>query len=309
MKKNLKKLLSLCLCLLLAAGTTAPALASILGDVTNDDGVTAEDARGILRAAVGLDALSEEEKAAADMDNDGAVTAADARLALRVAVGLNQTVDGIYANQYEILRSGRFYAELDNGGYDGASMSFVCVGNRRLFDVNLEGMSTSIYTDGESLVFIDQKHGIYSEIDEDTKEFLGEDGDFFGEMLDMISQFSDFGELPPLSEAVSSQTETLDGKEYTSYWFMGADGTLKVYMDGVKLKGLQRVNKQGRPGEAVVFSAVSAVIPTLIFSFKDAYTFLPDFMSFMIVAFGELLGAGKISEEDIQAILEEARNA
>lgn len=60
----------------------------ILGDVDGDGKVTASDSRTILRASVGLEKLTEEQKKAADIDEDGKITASDARLALRDSVGL-----------------------------------------------------------------------------------------------------------------------------------------------------------------------------------------------------------------------------
>ena len=59
------------------------------GDVDNDGGITAADARMILRAAVGLETLSRMQKNAADADGDKEITAADARMVLRISVGLD----------------------------------------------------------------------------------------------------------------------------------------------------------------------------------------------------------------------------
>lgn len=59
-----------------------------IGDVDGDGSITAADARLALRASVGLETLTEAQKAAADVDHDGSVTAADARLILRASVGL-----------------------------------------------------------------------------------------------------------------------------------------------------------------------------------------------------------------------------
>lgn len=59
-----------------------------LGDVNLDGEVTAADARLALRAAVGLETLTDAQKTPADVDHDFDITAADARLILRAAVGL-----------------------------------------------------------------------------------------------------------------------------------------------------------------------------------------------------------------------------
>lgn len=65
------------------------ALKRVMGDLDGDGKVTAADARLALRAAVGLEILTDEQKKAADINKDGKITAADARLVLRKAVGLD----------------------------------------------------------------------------------------------------------------------------------------------------------------------------------------------------------------------------
>lgn len=62
----------------------------VLGDVDGDGKVTAEDARLALRAALGLEILTEDQLKAADFDKDGEITAADARLILRESLGLEE---------------------------------------------------------------------------------------------------------------------------------------------------------------------------------------------------------------------------
>ena len=86
----MRKILSviLCVCLVLCCMPLA-ALAAAIGDVNASNSVTAEDARTILRAAVGyINYQSAKLFNAADVDRDGSIAAADARLALRAAVGL-----------------------------------------------------------------------------------------------------------------------------------------------------------------------------------------------------------------------------
>ena len=58
------------------------------GDVSGDGIIRSEDARTILRAAVGLTTLEGKRFTAGDVDRDNKITAADARLTLRAAVGL-----------------------------------------------------------------------------------------------------------------------------------------------------------------------------------------------------------------------------
>ena len=86
----------ICTVFILSAYLTLPCNASqiLIGDATNDGTVCADDARFILRAAVGFEKADAKLKNAADLDNDGCISAADARLALRLATsyGKAQTV-------------------------------------------------------------------------------------------------------------------------------------------------------------------------------------------------------------------------
>lgn len=59
----------------------------IKGDVDGNGKVTAADARIVLRASVGLETLTEEQKNAADYNSDGKVDAADARDIMKASVG------------------------------------------------------------------------------------------------------------------------------------------------------------------------------------------------------------------------------
>ncbi len=61
---------------------------NIKGDIDGDGAITSSDARLTLRAAVGLENLTEETRKLIDVDKNGTVTASDARLILRAAVGL-----------------------------------------------------------------------------------------------------------------------------------------------------------------------------------------------------------------------------
>lgn len=60
-----------------------------LGDINDDDKITAADARIILRTAARLETLTEIQMLAADIDGNGKVTASDARVALRISAKLD----------------------------------------------------------------------------------------------------------------------------------------------------------------------------------------------------------------------------
>lgn len=85
-KKILITLTTLLMCILLSTSS----FAAILGDVDGDGFVKSQDARLALRASVGLESLTDEEKKLADVDCSGDIKAADARSILRAAVGLEE---------------------------------------------------------------------------------------------------------------------------------------------------------------------------------------------------------------------------
>ena len=111
-KKTITLILSLIMLFSVAQVTS---MALIPGDVDGNGKTEATDARLALRAAVGLDELSEDEKIAADVDHNKTVDATDARLILRAAVGLEKLPGSPAQNEvpesseYDILRSGSFY--------------------------------------------------------------------------------------------------------------------------------------------------------------------------------------------------------
>ena len=63
-------------------------LDDVLYDVNLDGNTTAEDARFVLRCAVGLEKYSNKQLTIGDADFDGRLTASDARVVLRYSVGL-----------------------------------------------------------------------------------------------------------------------------------------------------------------------------------------------------------------------------
>lgn len=83
---------------------TASANAALVGDIEgNDKLVTSADARVALRASVGLDTLTEEQKKIADTDEDGSITSSDARSILRMSVELDPVVH--YYNKEQVKAS------------------------------------------------------------------------------------------------------------------------------------------------------------------------------------------------------------
>ncbi len=105
MKKNILVFL---LVFVLLFSCISPVFAALKGDVDGTPGVSASDARIILRASVGLDILSAEQTIAADVDGDPGISASDARLVLRASVGLEELgeVDsGEHVHDYKVTKT------------------------------------------------------------------------------------------------------------------------------------------------------------------------------------------------------------
>lgn len=90
MKKRSILSISLAIILCFSSLFVSAVSALTMGDVDGDGEVKAADARLALRASVGLENLSEDQKKAADVDYDGQIKAADARIILRASVGLEE---------------------------------------------------------------------------------------------------------------------------------------------------------------------------------------------------------------------------
>ena len=90
MKRIVCMLLCAALLLCIAPVRAVRAAALKAGDVDMNGVINAADARLTLRAAVGLEKLSDDAMRCADADRNAEITAADARLVLRAAVGLEE---------------------------------------------------------------------------------------------------------------------------------------------------------------------------------------------------------------------------
>lgn len=73
--------------------------AALVGDIDGTKGVSASDARLVLRASVGLETIAEDLQKIADTDENGKLTAADARAILRMSVELDP-VQHYYVKDY-----------------------------------------------------------------------------------------------------------------------------------------------------------------------------------------------------------------
>ena len=304
----MKKALSVLLCVCLALGCLPfAALAAAIGDTNASGDVTAEDARAILRAAVGLDELTGEALLAADVNTDGEVTAEDARLALRTAVGLELAAPQVFENQYDILRSGFFCAELDGGADVG--MTLAARGDDQWILTSMDGIDFSVLVREDSVYLLDAPHRVYAAFDAAATEFLGEDALDMNDIMQEARSFADFSALPPLDDAAFTQEAPIDGVPTTAYLFPDADGYIKINMDGPRIRAFSRIDSRGRTLETLRFASVRAVLPAEPFSAPETYLQIPDLMTYMLIAFAGALGVEGITEADIQEMIEEAKQA
>lgn len=91
----MKKIISVCLALVLAFVCGIPAFATdviYMGDVNCDGRVSAIDARIVLQAAVEVVTLTDKEYKLADIDGDGKIRAVDARIILQTAAEIVEKV-------------------------------------------------------------------------------------------------------------------------------------------------------------------------------------------------------------------------
>ncbi len=84
----MKKLIIALFSLIMTLCLSVTAFAAYVGDVNNDDKITASDARAILRHSAKLDKIADDFVTRADIDGNSKITAADARIALRMSAKL-----------------------------------------------------------------------------------------------------------------------------------------------------------------------------------------------------------------------------
>lgn len=263
MKIHAGKILSSVLVLIMVLGFSSLSFAAGNGVLTGGDSPTAADARAILRAAVGLDSLTPEEEIAADIDMDGAVTSSDARLALRIAVGL-EAVDGkLYFNEYEVLRSGHFYAEMDASDAEGNNTIRIGLTDSTLyFGFAMESaeltMDMTFLTRGGSVYLLDEAGAQYAPV---SSEVFSELEDFGFALNDLEEEAKSFSLLPPLDEADAKTFAFYGDKRCDVYSFYEEDGSMRIYMDGKKLVAISSFDADNRLIDATSFSCVTLTVP------------------------------------------------
>ncbi len=259
----MKKILSLSLAFILVFCLSDAAFAVPNGKLTEGDALTASDARLILRAAVGLEPLTEAEKLSADLDLDGTVTAADARTALRAAVGLELMSDKYFEDAYAALQNGHFYAVMpmnDDGMTGEMTLAFTENTVYLRAQVSMEGMDLAlpILRAGGRTYLFEATNRLYAEMTDEDKATFSSIG------LDLDEFFRDapsFSNMPPLGDASGVTEEAYRGENCACYIFKDGSGTMKVYMKGRQLMGFTEQNAVGKTVADTQFSTFSIAVP------------------------------------------------
>ena len=281
----MKKLLSLLLALSLVLTLSLPALAFGNGQICREAGITAADARQLLRMAVGLEPATPENVALGDIDLDGEITAADARLALRIAVELEKTDGKFHENEYDVLRSGFFDATFrTTEGNEEMEMNLVMAGDEIFIRVTISmddgndaiHLVLPMLKNKDGIYIIDDELKAYDLVNEETSaifEKMLNDGNEGSKMKleDLFTDFMDFSSLPPLEEATSTGPATFHGEKAQAYTFAGKETKTVVYMQGKRMLGMLETPAGGYASETV-FSSVTLTVPTAKIRVPADYT-------------------------------------
>ena len=290
-----KKALALALSLVLALSVGLTAFAAASGDLTGDNKIGTADARKILRAAIGLDTLSAAEKDAADVNLDGAITTADARMALRVAVGLEKSDGKLYKNQYDVLRSGFFFADLtvtDSAGAqdmliaatpDSTYLQMMFTDAELKEEFGIDAIQIDLLFKGEKAYLLDPANRAYGEF---PFEAMGMSKDELGDMTEAREMFNRF---PSLDKASSKEKGKYNGASCTAYTFNYNNGALKVFMDGKKLLAIAEYDEKNALAVLYEFRAAALTVPTACTEIPSGYEAADPIELMLTLFFGDLL--------------------
>ncbi len=283
MMKRIRKTISV----ILAAAVLCCCAAAMSSAAIDGYVIKVDDARNVLRDAVGLADLSDDDKKIADMDFDSKISVSDARALLRLAVQLD-VIDGkTYDNEYEMLAGGHFTADMVvSFPQDGSGTMQECS-----FKVAVTSYSSKMYVGSLMSMFEDEMDGDetlakmlemfkisavlftsgnVSLLDDENMQSLTmsekELGEDFSGMKDEIMEMVIPNLQPSLSGAASQTEEEYDGKKCTVYSFDYEEGgqkcTSKVYMDGKKLVKIDCVDEDGAVMSSVRFESLSRIVAT-----------------------------------------------
>ena len=187
------------------------------------------------------------------------------------------------ANEYDIFRSGTFYAKgqmKDEEGVNPLEMAITPDSIYMLTKFDNTNMAILVSSGKTYLIYPQGK--AYLEMSSTVMNMMGLNTD------DLISSDGlGFSDMEPLNKAQGTSKATLNGQNCTVYSFAKADGsTSKVYMNGNKLVGIEAYEGT-RITSATYFDFITASVPADKINPDTSYkkTGIFDFMSML----GEVL--------------------
>lgn len=160
-------------------------------------------------------------------------------------------------NQYDIFRSGTFYAKGSMKDSEGSTPLEIAITPKSIYMVTkMENIDMGILVNDGKTYLMYPAEKTYLEMSSTIMSMMGLDTD------DLISSDDlGFSDLEPLSKADKTETGTFNGKSCTVYTFTNDDGTSsKVYMSGNTLLGLETVSG-GSVVSATYFDYITGTVP------------------------------------------------
>lgn len=294
-----KKMMALALSLLIACSMGLSVLAAVSGDLNSDNKISAADARLILRCAVGMEDMTSTQMTAGDLNMDGQITAADARTALRLSVGLDVSAKSLLSNEFEVIRSGVFMADvtMTEGGVaqkmklavteDSTYISMSISEGDELYKEIGMPISLQMLFNKDGSYLLDVKNKQYAKFPYEVMEM--DEAELKSVMTAGAFDFS-----ASLKDTGLHSTETYNGTSCTVHTFnITGDkdtvvGTMKVYMHGKKLVALREYDLKGKETLTYTFNSVSLAVPVEYTKITPTFTEAEDPVEMMLLMmFGE----------------------
>lgn len=183
-------------------------------------------------------------------------TAAPAPATTAGQTPVTQTPAPTGVNEYDILRSGKFYAVGTMTDSQGTNpMEIALTDNSIFMAANMEGVQMALLQSNKKIYMIYPAKKIYMEVNAAVQAMVGMNAD---EMLNV--EELGFSEMAPLTQADTVADGELNGTKCKIYTFNKESGSRTViYMNGNKLLALETVSGNSR--SVNYFTTVSATVP------------------------------------------------
>lgn len=160
-------------------------------------------------------------------------------------------------NEYDIYRSGKFYAVGSVTDAEGTAPMELAVSDDTLYmNSNFEGVEIGILVVGDDSYMIYPEKKAYMEINSMLKKMMGGDADELFNADDM-----GFNRMVALDKALSVSDAALNGVSCKRYLLPDEDEFYYVYMNGDKLLRIEALNKNKKTESTIDFVSVSEDIP------------------------------------------------